>query len=37
MLQGVWMMMTAATLLVGLGLYVYLGARAEAILLSLRK
>jgi len=37
MLQGVWMMITAAVLLVGLGLYVYLGARAETLLLSIRK
>ena len=33
-LDGVWMMATAVGLLVGLGLYVYLGARAEQILLS---
>ncbi len=37
MQQGVWMMLTAVGLLVGLGLYVYFGARAEAILLGLRK
>lgn len=36
-LQGVWMMLTAVGLLVGLGLYVYFGARAEAVLLGLRK
>ncbi|MCL4315593.1 MAG: PDC sensor domain-containing protein [Gammaproteobacteria bacterium] len=36
-LQGVWMMLTAVGLLAGLGLYVYFGARAEAILLGLRK
>ena len=36
-LHGVWMMLTAVGLLVGLGLYVYCGARAEAILLGLRK
>ncbi|MEO7558497.1 MAG: PDC sensor domain-containing protein [Gammaproteobacteria bacterium] len=36
-LLGVWMMLTAVGLLVGLGLYVYFGARAEAILLGLRK
>ncbi|MEO5702283.1 MAG: PDC sensor domain-containing protein [Gammaproteobacteria bacterium] len=36
-LQGVWMMLTAVGLLVGLGLYVYCGARAETLLLSLRK
>lgn len=33
-LAAVWMMLTAVGLLVGLGLYVYLGARAEATLLS---
>ena len=31
-LPAVWMMMTAVGLLVGLGIYVYLGAQAEAIL-----
>ena len=31
-LSAVWMMMTAVGLLVGLGIYVYLGAKAEAIL-----
>ena len=31
-LAAVWMMMTAVGLLVGLGIYVYLGAQAEAIL-----
>jgi hypothetical protein len=31
-LSAVWMMMTAVGLLVGLGIYVYLGAQAEAIL-----
>ena len=36
-IQGVWMMLTAVGLLVALGLYVYYGARAEAILLGLRK
>lgn len=35
--QGVWMMLTAVGLLTSLGLYVYLGARAEAILLGMRK
>lgn len=35
--KGVWMMLAAVGLLVGLGIYVYLGARAEAILLGLRK
>lgn len=33
-LDGVWMMAAAVGLLVGLGLYVYLGARAEQLLLS---
>lgn len=33
-LDGVWMMAAAVGLLVGLGLYVYLGARAELLLLS---
>jgi hypothetical protein len=33
-LDGVWMMATAVGLLIGLGLYVYLGARAEQLLLS---
>lgn len=32
--DGVWMMAAAVGLLIGLGLYVYLGARAEHILLS---
>ncbi|MEQ1814570.1 MAG: hypothetical protein ABL860_09010 [Candidatus Nitrotoga sp.] len=36
-LQGVWMMLTAVGLLVGLGIYVYCGVKAEAILLGLRK
>lgn len=35
-LDGVWMMLTAVGLLIGLGLYVYLGARAELLLLSQR-
>ena len=35
-MSGVWMMFAAVGLLVGLGLYVYLGARAEQILLSAR-
>ncbi|MEO5574527.1 MAG: PDC sensor domain-containing protein [Gammaproteobacteria bacterium] len=35
--QGVWMMLTAVGLLLSLGLYVYLGARAEAILLRQRR
>ena len=33
-LDGVWMMAAAVGLLIGLGLYVYLGARAEQLLLS---
>ncbi len=33
-LEGVWIMFAAVGLLVGLGLYVYLGARAEQLLLS---
>ncbi|MFN7087850.1 MAG: cache domain-containing protein [Burkholderiales bacterium] len=33
-MDGVWMMAAAVGLLIGLGLYVYLGARAEHILLS---
>ena len=36
-MQGVWMMLTAVGLLVGLGIYVYFGVKAEAILLGLRK
>ena len=36
-LSAVWMMMTAVGLLVGLGIYVYLGAKAEAILIGTRK
>jgi hypothetical protein len=36
MLAGVWMMLTAIGLLVGLGVYVYLGARAEVALLQQR-
>jgi len=35
-MSGVWMMFAAVGLLIGLGLYVYLGARAEQILLSAR-
>ena len=34
MLPAVWMMFAAVGLLVGLGLYVYLGARAEALLMQ---
>lgn len=36
-LSAVWMMLTAVGLLVGLGIYVYLGAKAEAILIGARK
>lgn len=35
LLQAVWMMLAAVGLLVGLGVYVYLGAKAEALLLSI--
>ncbi|HZV98263.1 MAG TPA: hypothetical protein VFF74_04665 [Methylophilaceae bacterium] len=34
---AVWMMLAAVGLLVGLGCYVYLGAKAEVMLLNLRK
>lgn len=34
LLQAVWMMLSSVGLLVGLGIYVYLGAKAEAILLK---
>lgn len=34
LVEAVWMMFAAVGLLVGLGLYVYLGARAEALLVS---
>ncbi len=37
LVQVVWMMLAAVGLLVGLGLYVFLGAKAEAVLLKLRK
>ena len=37
LVPAVWMMMAAVGLLVGLGIYVYLGARAEVRLLSLRR
>lgn len=37
MLEAVWMMFAAVGLLIGLGIYVYLGARAESILLSHRR
>lgn len=36
-LQGVWMMAAAIGLLVGLGIYVYLGAKAETLLTAMRK
>lgn len=36
MLEAVWMMLTAIGLLVGLGIYVYLGAQAEVALRSQR-
>lgn len=35
--QAVWMMVAAVGLLIGLGTYVYLGAKAESILLNARK
>ncbi|MFN3398494.1 MAG: hypothetical protein ACK4ZS_08180, partial [Sulfurimicrobium sp.] len=34
--DGVWMMFAAVGLLIGLGLYVWLGARAEYLLISLK-
>ncbi|MGK0442802.1 MAG: hypothetical protein ACJA0N_002621 [Pseudohongiellaceae bacterium] len=37
LIDAVWMMLAAVALLIGLGLYVYLGAKAEAILLKMRK
>ena len=37
MMPAVWMMLTSIGLLVGLGIYVYLGAKAEIALVSLRK
>lgn len=37
LLASVWMMLAAVGLMVGLGLYVYLGARAEAALLASRR
>jgi hypothetical protein len=36
MLEAVWMMLTAIGLLVGLGIYVYLGAHAEVALRTQR-
>lgn len=35
--QGVWMMGAAIGLLIGLGIYVYLGAQAESLLTAMRK
>ncbi len=37
LLDAVWMMMSAVGLLIGLGLYVYLGAKAEAVLNDTQK
>lgn len=37
LVPAVWMMVAAVGLLVGLGIYVYLGARAEVLLLSIRR
>jgi len=37
LIPAVWMMIAAVGLLIGLGVYVYLGARAEALLLSIRR
>lgn len=37
LIQSVWMMMAAVGLLVGLGCYVYLGAKAESVLLKMRR
>lgn len=37
LVPAVWMMIAAVGLLVGLGVYVYLGARAEVLLLSMRR
>jgi hypothetical protein len=37
LVPAVWMMIAAVGLLIGLGVYVYLGARAEALLLSIRR
>jgi len=37
MFQAVWMMLTAAGMLVALGLYVFLGAKAEAILQGIQR
>lgn len=37
MMPAVWMMMASVGLLIGLGVYVYLGARAETLILGVRK
>lgn len=37
LVPAVWMMIAAVGLLIGLGIYVYLGARAETLLLSLKR
>lgn len=37
LVQSVWMMMAAVGLLIGLGCYVYLGAKAESVLLEMRR
>ena len=37
LIQAVWMMLAAVGLLIGLGLYVYLGAKAEALLLTSKR
>lgn len=37
LIQSVWMMLAAVGLLVGLGCYVYLGAKAESVLLKMRR
>ena len=36
LLHAVWMMLASVGLLVGLGLYVYLGTKAEAVLMRLQ-
>ena len=37
LIQAVWMMLAAVGLLIGLGLYVFLGARAEASLINMKR
>lgn len=37
LIQSVWLMLAAVGLLIGLGCYVYLGAKAESILLKMRR